>query len=217
MKLLIAISTVVSITSSAWADGDFKLVAIGNSLTQHGPSPALMWNGNWGMAASSENADYVAQLCGQLSERAGRVVDARRVNLSGLEKDPTNFQWSLVPTSEAASSDLVVIELGDNATKTPRDQFASAYDRLVSTVKPTHGRLLCLSTWWRSTAVDQIIQRSCSAHGGAFVDIGNIHDKPGRAARDQLNPGVAAHPSDLGMSEIAARAVDVWCRGEDCR
>lgn len=40
-------------------DSNPKIMFIGNSVTLHGPSESIGWYGNWGMAASSLDKDYV--------------------------------------------------------------------------------------------------------------------------------------------------------------
>jgi hypothetical protein len=36
-----------------------RILFLGNSLTLHGPKPEIKWTGNWGMAASAQDKDYV--------------------------------------------------------------------------------------------------------------------------------------------------------------
>jgi hypothetical protein len=36
-----------------------RVLVLGNSITQHGPSDAVGWTGDWGMAATSIEKDFV--------------------------------------------------------------------------------------------------------------------------------------------------------------
>lgn len=47
---------------------DFRILFVGNSITKHGPAPEIGWHGNWGMAASREENDYVHVAVDMLSK-----------------------------------------------------------------------------------------------------------------------------------------------------
>lgn len=48
-----------------------KILFLGNSITLHGPAPKIGWTGNWGMAASSADKDYVHVLLNRITQATG--------------------------------------------------------------------------------------------------------------------------------------------------
>lgn len=179
------------------------LVVIGNSITLHGPNPEIGWYGNWGMAASAAEKDYA-----HLSAAA----------LGGVLVIPDHADFERSPDSSIAAipaavagvtpESLVVVQLGDNVADA--SGFRRAYGQLLDAISHRAGSLICLSTWWRNAELDGMIEVECSAHGGAYVFIGDIYSDP--ANPDQQAPlywhgGVNAHPHDWGMARIAGRVV----------
>ena len=54
------------------ADGDIKVLFIGNSITLHGVAPQIGWTNRWGMAASSQEKDYVHLVAAGIARETGR-------------------------------------------------------------------------------------------------------------------------------------------------
>ena len=51
-----------------------KMLVIGNSLTLHPPKPEISWYGNWGMAATSQENDFVHKLHAKLqADQVGTI------------------------------------------------------------------------------------------------------------------------------------------------
>ena len=169
--------------------------------------------GDWGMAATTGDADYVGQVGKLLSQTAGVKPHLARIPAARLEMDPDAVVLSADLARAANSSQLVVIQLGDNVKPDGLAAFEVAYARLLHDVRPAHGVLVCLSRWWADGRVDAAIDRQCRQAQGRFVPIGDISADPrmrGLPDSEGIDPGVQAHPSDLGMALIARRVVSAW-------
>src|SRR4051812_32737787 len=64
-----------------------RLLFVGNSITLHGPSQAVGWTGNWGMAASAAEKDYVHLVVHAVAKRRGGQPEFRVANVVEFERD----------------------------------------------------------------------------------------------------------------------------------
>ena len=71
-----------------------KILFLGNSITLHGPAPEIGWTGNWGMAASARDKDYVHQLLDRISKAAGGTPKVMIRNIADFERRLTDFNIS---------------------------------------------------------------------------------------------------------------------------
>jgi alpha-galactosidase len=177
-----------------------RILFLGNSISEHGPSPSIGWTGNWGMAASAAANDYAHLLTSRIP---GATLEVR--NISSLETDPSHFVPGAIDGSLAAAPDLVVVELGDNATNVGafRPAYAALITHLVAMRVPT---ILCVSTWWHSINVDRVIQEACLSNRLRYADISGLYPvEMNRASSERSfpDPGVGIHPGDQGMRGIA--------------
>lgn len=193
-----------------------RVAFLGNSITLHGACPSIGWTNEWGMAASAAEKDYVHLVTRGVERHFARPASVMVRNLADFER---NFRtWSMTNLDEVVAFDpqVLVIALGENAPNLPdeaaRKDFYEAFRRLIGTF--LDGRRLkplavVRGVIWANEAKDAAMADAADDYGIPFVraDIGG---QPGMDAKDAgfSHPGVAAHPGDRGMAEIAARILE---------
>lgn len=189
-----------------------KVLFLGNSITLHGPAPKIGWNGNWGMAASTQEKDYVHLLLEQIAKSAGGKPAVMVKNIADFERKLMDFDLKEGMKQELAfEADLVIVAIGENASalKTEEDKakYREAFSKLLGELN-NHGQptLVVRSSFWAEPAKDQIMKQACEEAGGVFVDnskLGSDESNFARSERKIEHAGVAGHPGDKGMQAIA--------------
>ncbi len=189
-----------------------KILFLGNSITLHGPAPQIGWHGNWGMAASSAEKDYVHLLVCKIEEKAGGKPAILVQNLADFERQLKAYDLKQgLQKAFAFQPDLVIVALGENAaalsTDKAKSEFRAAFaDLLTQLVDHGHPTIFVRSSFWADPVKDEIMQQACQAAGGRFVDMSQLGRDESNAARSERHfehAGVAAHPGDRGMQAIA--------------
>ena len=204
-----------------------KVLFLGNSITLHGPAPDIGWTGNWGMAASVEERDYVHLLTADIAKAAGAQPRTMVRNIAGFERGYDNFDLTSELKAELEfSADIVVVALGENvpepATDETRAKFAAALARLLAALQQQGSPAIFVrSSFWPHAVKDNIMRQTSADAGATFVDIAKLGRDETNAARSErkiAHAGVAGHPGDKGMRAIAdaifaavqKRAAPVW-------
>jgi hypothetical protein len=189
-----------------------RVLFLGNSITLHGPKPDIGWEGNWGMAASSLDRDYVHLVLRAIAEATGKEPQSLVANIADFERQSDRFDVEARLAKELAlKPELVIVAIGENvpaldsgeARAAFQEQTAKLLKRLKENGQPT---IVVRSCFWPDPAKDAALRQACAQVGGIFVDIGPLGGDPANAARaerDYAHAGVAAHPGDRGMKAIA--------------
>lgn len=179
-----------------------NVVILGNSITHAGPNLPLGWYGDWGMAASAEDKDYVHVLKKSFQLRNPDVV-VKAKNVQGFELDFTgyNFDTELKDLRDT-HPDLVILRIGENLrANIDMNIFEKRYQDLINYFKADNPKVIVVgvSTVFTGMA-DHIMARY-----PPYVSLETITQDPANMALGLFeNDAVAGHPGDTGMRNIAS-------------
>ena len=187
-----------------------RILIVGNSITGHGPAPELGWYGDWGMAASKADSDYVHLLSRDLKSR----YSASQIKvLYGVpfEKNYKSYDFNQLSESVLFKPDLIIMRIGENINLVDGKVFKEKYDQLIKVLRSdTQAKVICTTSFWpgREAQVEDI-KAVAAANQYGLVDIGGFYyDKSYTAAGLFKDAGVANHPSDKGMRAIYQSIAD---------
>lgn len=194
-----------------------KILFLGNSITRHGPKPDIGWSGNWGMAASSEDKDFVHLVIRGLTREGGPAPDALVKNIAAFERGYGTYDAPAQLADAAAfNPDLIVVAVGENvpalSDEASKVRFSQALVKLLNGITANRRPAIVVrSCFWANAGKDEALKMACREVGGTFVDIsalGNDEANRARSEREFSHKGVAAHPGDKGMRAIATAILD---------
>ena len=193
-----------------------RILFVGNSLTSHGPKADIDWHGNWGMAATSLDKDYVHVVTKALADKHGGMPTIMVKNVADFERAHVGYDIAGKFADAAAfKADLIILCIGENvaALKTPEAQakYQEQVTALLKTLRSNpKAQVIVRSSFWANEAKDGAMRKACEAVGGTFVDISALSKDEknfARSERPYKHDGVAHHPGDRGMAAIAAEIV----------
>lgn len=188
-----------------------KILFLGNSITLHGPAPEIGWTGNWGMAASAEELDYVHLLTAEVT-KAGGTPKIKVRNIAEFERGYDSYDIEASLKEELSfAPDLVIVAIGENVadltTSESQVKFAAAFGTLLAAIKERKPQAIFVrSGFWPNPTKDEIMRKGSSAVNATFIDISKLAENESNFARSERvieHAGVAAHPGDQGMRAIS--------------
>lgn len=190
-----------------------KVLFLGNSITLHGPLESIGWSGNWGMAASEENKDFVHLLTQHITETTHKQPKVMVRNIADFERGYQDFNIQKnLESAIAFEADLIIIAIGENVTALKTEEDRQAYETAVRTLlKELHAnnrksKIFVRSVFWSDAFKDEAMSQACASTGATFVDLGKLDADETHFAiseRQIEHAGVARHPGDKGMRVIA--------------
>lgn len=189
-----------------------RVLFLGNSITLHPPAPQIGWLGNWGMAATAADKDYVHVLTQHLAKAAGGQPRIRVGNIATFEREFGTYDVARGLRDDAAfGADVAIIAIGENVPELTTEQakagYRAAFAKLLAELKKDNRPAIFVrSAFWPNATKDAIMKAACAEAGGVFVDISALSRQEANYARSEqkiAHGGVAAHPGDRGMAAIA--------------
>ena len=190
------------------------VLIVGDSISEHAPAEKLNWTGHWGMAATSQDKDYVHRLVARITEAQGSAPELR-VHAKGGGTITGKLEDPALLAKLATGADLIVVQLGENDRTVTVDGFQKPYDTLLRLLRQASpgARIICTAVWAPPAGnglKDRLIRELCQSHGLSFADLSAANKDPLNKAEASglwTNNGVNWHPGDAGME---AYATAIW-------
>ncbi|WP_156512708.1 SGNH/GDSL hydrolase family protein [Planctomyces sp. SH-PL62] len=189
-----------------------KILFLGNSITLHGPKADIGWEGNWGMAATAPEKDYVHLVTAGIARRAGKPPETLVRNIADFERDYANYDVEAkMKELFAFDADLVVLSIGENVpaldSEEAGERFKAGVAKILAGVRSAKRPIVIVrSSFWADEAKDRRLREASDEAGAIYVDAGPLGREEANAARSERSyqhAGVGAHPGDRGMQALA--------------
>ncbi len=182
-----------------------RILFAGNSITRHAPKSDIGWSGDWGMAASSKENDYVHQTMRLLHT----IFPKASYAIAQCAEWERSMDCSYLIDAKKYDADIVIILLGDNINEQEHnaDELCGEFIKLIRFFGSDKAEVFISKPFmWKKPIVSKAIETAAEQTGAAIMTMDDIGDDiKNRAVGKFEHSGVAAHPGDIGMLEIAKR------------
>ena len=191
-----------------------RVLFLGNSITRHGIKEEIGWLGNYGMAASAKEKDYVHILMKKVEEKAPNaaycICQAARWENNYKNGAPT---YEFFQSAREFSADIIVMRIIENCpTKEFEGEiFKNELWNFLSFLNPSGKAKIVLTTGFWKHPGDRFIRELAEEKGLPLAELGDLGSDPAMKAIGLFeHSGVANHPGDLGMETIANRIFEIF-------
>lgn len=179
------------------------VLVLGNSILKHSPKPDIGWYGNWGMAASVPDSDFVHLLIRDIHRRNPSVVVQYR-NIADFERDFVSYPFSNLDSLR--NPDMLIMKISENVSdsKAVDEDFIFWFDKLVNYLTPRKRAVkIIVDGFWEKKSVNRMLEEYALKNRLPFVSLYHLSADPTNMAVGKFeHTGVARHPSDKGMRMI---------------
>lgn len=201
------------VTFEGVRDGSPKIMFVGNSITRHAPKPDIGWYGDWGMAASAKENDYVHQVIKGVRETK---PDAEFciVQAAVWERSYKNCDYeAYFKEATVFKPDIIICSISGNIPKAEFeiDAFKVNIDKLFKYLSGGRAdvQIVLSSAFFGDPEKCKAIWEYTQEYGAKHVEISDIVKNKDNLAIGQFeHEGVQIHPGDKGMKELAKRYLE---------
>jgi len=188
-----------------------NVMVLGNSITKH-PITSFWW-GEWGMAASVAEKDFVHVLENMVqAQNPTTVFDCTNIaaweqNYNGYDKTQLN--------PFLAGKDMVIVRLGENVVYGA--DYQAAIESLFDYIRAYNPDVTLITTgqFWRNDPKEAAMVAAAAVKNVPFIQLDQLDNAGNKSVMGAIvydaegnphaidNQGVANHPSDTGMQNIA--------------
>jgi hypothetical protein len=189
-----------------------RILILGNSITQHGPAPAIGWKGNWGMAASSPNNDFVHLLEARIKEKKSSAG----VMTGNIANTFERKFWAIDTADFTAfknyHAELIILKIGENIPDSLANsqKLGEHIDSLIKYISSDGDVEVCLvGSFWPKHNTNAQMKLLAEQKNWDYVSLDGLYENRQEytAIGAYQNPGVAMHPNDAGMKAISEK---IW-------
>lgn len=194
-----------------------KVIALGNSLTNHGPKESIGWYGGaWAMAATRENTGWTQQFQRILRQKEPTAT-VTGVNIYGWEGNPTGTNLSNMLDSYLTNDvDCIIFRAGENAHPSNSDTWAEQIKTLLNycITRCPNASIILSTCMWANTTKDAAIAKVATDWGLPLVypgtstnleRMGDYVEGSDLQLHKITDSGVANHVNDIGFLRFANR------------
>lgn len=189
-----------------------RVLFVGNSVTLHAPCESIGWRGDWGMAASAQEKDYVHLVKDYIRKI---VPDASFCicNAADWERKYKNGEdtFPLYTAARAFDANIIIVKLCGNSPKDGFDStlFKCNFAKLIDFLNQSGtARIIVATEFLKHPAEDTIVSFAKEQDFPLCVlsDVADFDEY--KAVGLFEHRGVANHPGDKGMQVIADRIIE---------
>ena len=189
----------------------FRVLFVGNSVTLHGPSEPIGWFGDWGMAASEKEKDYVHLVEDHIKTKCPNATFCI-CNAADWERGYKNPEetFYIFESAREFDADIMILKLCANSSLVDFDGelFKRSFEKLINFLnKSGKAKIVIATEFLKHPAEDSLISFA-KEFGFPLCYLSDIADfEEYKAIGLFEHKGVAGHPGDKGMREIADRII----------